>query len=45
MDMLEVLVCIWIIVIQFPLISLDRELAQIRVVYNIGVYKGLWEGN
>ena len=45
MAMLEVLLCIWIIVIQFIVLSPDRELGKMRVVYNLVVYKGIKEGN
>ena len=45
MAMLEILVCVWIIVIKFPVLSPEIELVWMRVVSNIGVYKGIQEGN
>ena len=51
MEMLEVLLYIWIIVMQFPVLSAEIELGRMSVVSNLWVYnvilevKGIWEGN
>ena len=41
MEILEVLVCIKIIVIEFVVLYPDIELGLMRAVSNIGVYKGI----
>ena len=45
MAILEILVCMLIIVMQFPVIPPERELGLMCVVSNIGVSNGIKEFN